>query len=137
MMENGKTCYGIPKDRTVENITAVLLDHPDIFEQLEVNIRLQFRDWYPKNMHVINTFERRALELKTYGNRKRYGIGAITERLRWDSLVRQDSKESPFKLSNNHRATLARIIMQMNPVLENMFNLRGRRGRVKETQDSC
>jgi hypothetical protein len=59
------------------------------------------------------------------------GIGALYERARWEMWFESLDGTEPPKLSNNHRAFYARLIMERNPDLEGIFNLK--RQRVKAT----
>ena len=51
------------------------------------------------------------------------GIGALYERARWEVGLRSLPGETP-KLSNNHRAYYARLLMERNPDLAGMFRLK-------------
>ena len=59
------------------------------------------------------------------------GIGALYERARWEMWFESLDGTAPPKLSNNHRAFYSRMIMQRNPDLAGIFNLK--RQRVKAT----
>ena len=107
---------------TLQMITQLLLDEPDFLDEVKYHYRKAFIEWFPENMHVIEAFERYALELKRTGNREYYSTRAILERLRWDSLVEDSALE--YKLNNNHAACIARILMRLNPELNGMFQLR-------------
>ena len=50
------------------------------------------------------------------------GIKALYERARWEIWL--DLSNDPPKLSNNHTAFYARLIMQRNPDLEEIFRLK-------------
>ena len=107
---------------TLQMITQLLADEPDFLDEVKYHYRKQFLEWSPENMHVIEAFERYALELKHTGKREYYSIKAILERLRWHSLLEDSALE--YKLNNNHTACIARILMRLNPELEGMFQLR-------------
>ena len=55
------------------------------------------------------------------------GIGALYERARWEMGLRSLPDTPPPKLSNNHRAYYARLIMDRNPDLAGMFRLKRQR----------
>ena len=87
-------------------------------------------------MHVIEAFERYAIELKRNGNREYYSIKAILERLRWDSMLEDSALD--YKLNNNHAACISRILMRLNPELDGMFQLRSQvkpRNEVEDARD--
>ena len=106
-----------------EDIARIIKQHPEIFDGLKYRVKKNFEKWYPDNMHVIDAFEKEALYLKKYGKRERYSVYTIREKLRWDSLISENSSED-YKLNNNYSPCIARIIMHMNPVMEGMFQLR-------------
>jgi hypothetical protein len=53
------------------------------------------------------------------------GIEALYERVRWDLNIK--TKDKSFKLNNNHRAFYARLIMDNEPGLAGIFDLRRQR----------
>jgi hypothetical protein len=55
------------------------------------------------------------------------GIGALYERARWEMWFHSLDDESPPRLSNNHRAFYARLIMNRNPDLDGIFRLKRQR----------
>jgi hypothetical protein len=55
-----------------------------------------------------------------------YGIGAIVEAIRYDRAIQVRRDEAGFRINNNHRALLAREIMEVNPDLAGFFTLRER-----------
>lgn len=63
-----------------------------------------------------------ALEAKQAGL-NRFGIAAIVERARWETSFTSRGDES-FKISNDFRSHLARLLMQMDSTLEGFFELR-------------
>ena len=109
--------------RTAQDIENVIKSHPEIFVGLKVRVIDKFNDWFPANMHVINRFEQEALYLKRRGNRKRYSVYTIREKLRWDSLVKENS-DLDYKLNNNYSPCVARILMILNTEMDGMFALR-------------
>ena len=55
--------------------------------------------------------------------RKKIGIATLYERLRWEYGITGRDQHG-FKLNNNYRAYYARLIMEENPDLAFMFDLR-------------
>jgi hypothetical protein len=108
--------------RNIEDIENTIRLYPTIFDGLNVKTIEKFIDWYPSNMHVINAFEREAVFLKLNGKRERYSAYTIREKLRWDSLLKENA--SAYKLNNNFSPCIARILMYLNPELNGMFNIR-------------
>lgn len=84
----------------------------------------RFEAFHARHPEVWALFVRFSLEMHEAGQRKhsqaRYGIAAITERIRWHYAVSRDIKE-PFKINNDFRARYARRLMQEYPQLAGMF----------------
>jgi hypothetical protein len=104
---------------TYQQIANLLMFYPEVLDDIVPRYRKQFIEWWPTNMHVIEAFERYAIELKRNGNREYYSIKAILERLRWDSMLEDSALD--YKLNNNHAACISRILMRLNPELDGMF----------------
>ena len=79
--------------------------HPDIYGHL-VKFARQWRSRKGMDAHL--------------------GIKALFERVRWEMGVAADIKEIP-KLNNNHTAFYARLIMDRNGDLKDIFTLRRQR----------
>lgn len=54
--------------------------------------------------------------------RRKIGIGALVERVRWDIAIA--TSDPDFKINNNHRPFYARLIMAQEPDLADVFDLR-------------
>ena len=106
----------------------------EILDEVKYRYRKDFIAWFPLNMHVIEAFERYAIELKRNGNREYYSIKAILERLRWDSMLEDSALD--YKLNNNHAACISRILMRLNPELDGMFQLRSQVKPRHEVEDA-
>lgn len=107
---------------TYQQIANLLVFYPEIFDEVKPRYRKQFMEWWPTNMHVIEAFERYAIQLRRSGKREYYSIKAILERLRWDSMLNDSALD--YKLNNNHAACISRILMRLNPELDGMFQTR-------------
>ena len=107
---------------TYQQVAHLITFEPEILDEVKYRYRKDFIAWFPLNMHVIEAFERYAIELKRNGNREYYSIKAILERLRWDSMLEDSALD--YKLNNNHAACISRILMRLNPELDGMFQLR-------------
>ena len=107
---------------TLQQVSELLEYEPEVLDEVKYRYRKQFIEWLPFNMHVIEAFEKKALHLKQYGNREYYSVKAITENLRWDSMLEDSALD--YKLNNNHSACISRILMRLNPELRGMFQLR-------------
>ena len=119
---------------TYYQVASLLTNEPEILDEVKYRYRKQFIEWFPLNMHVIEAFERYAIELKRNGNREYYSIKAILERLRWDSMLEDSALD--YKLNNNHAACISRILMRLNPELDGMFQLRSQVKPKHEVEDA-
>jgi hypothetical protein len=121
---------------TYQQVAHLITFEPEILDEVKYRYRKDFIAWFPLNMHVIEAFERYAIELKRNGNREYYSIKAILERLRWDSMLEDSALD--YKLNNNHAACISRILMRLNPELDGMFQLRSQvkpRNEVEDARD--
>lgn len=83
----------------------------------------QFARYHKANPKVYNRLVEMARELKAMGVQQ-YGLAALWEALRYESLTTQKTDGMPFKLSNNHRAYYARLIHDQESDLAGFFRLR-------------
>ena len=121
---------------TYQKVANMLMFYPEVFDDIVPRYRKQFMEWWPTNMHVIEAFEKYAIQLKRSGKREYYSIKAILERLRWDSMLEDSALD--YKLNNNHAACISRILMRLNPELDGMFQLRSQvkpRNEVEDARD--
>jgi len=87
----------------------------------------QFLEFHRQNQDVYIELRRLALQMRDTG-RARYSIKGLFEVLRWSrDLV---TPGESFKLTNNYPAYYARLLMDNEPRLIGMFELRERGGRV-------
>ena len=119
---------------TYQQVAHLIMFESEILDEVKYRYRKQFIEWFPLNMHVIEAFERYAIELKRNGNREYYSIKAILERLRWDSMLEDSALD--YKLNNNHAACISRILMRLNPELDGMFHLRSQVKPRHEVEDA-
>jgi len=119
---------------TYQQVAHLITFEPEILDEVKYRYRKDFIEWFPMNMHVIEAFERYAIELKRNGNREYYSIKAILERLRWDSMLEDSALD--YKLNNNHAACISRILMRLNPELDGMFQLRSQVKPRHEVEDA-
>ena len=81
----------------------------------------KFAEFHHDNPHVYDELRDLALRAKRHG-RSNYSINGLYEVLRWHRSFETDDPE--FKLSNNHRAYYARLLMVQEPELEGFFRTR-------------
>jgi hypothetical protein len=83
----------------------------------------KFYQYHKANPEVAGWFLQAAQSLRKKQNRKRYGIGALTEQIRWD--VQQGIiKTDHFRISNDIRACYARLVLMRDPSLCGLFAIK-------------
>lgn len=90
--------------------------------QHEKTIAEAFEEFHAENPHVYRKLRELALGLVDRGHRK-LGIGMLFEVLRWQTMM-ETTDPSGFKLNNNYRALYARLLMDREPLLEDVFETR-------------
>lgn len=92
------------------------------------SIEERFNAFHLANPHIYEMLRDYALQAFRNGRRK-LGMKALYERLRWDYTVLTDHED--FKLCNDYTAYYARLIMEKNPELKGVFvtrTLRSKKG---------
>jgi hypothetical protein len=75
------------------------------------------------NPHVAGWFLHAAQSLKQEQHRKRYAIGALLEKIRWDvslGIIKTDG----FRICNDFQACYARLVLMRDPSLCGLFTLK-------------
>jgi hypothetical protein len=83
----------------------------------------RFYEYHKANPQVAGWFLQAAQSLKDKQHRKRYGIGALTEQIRWD-VKEGIIKTEGFRISNDIRACYARLILMRDPSLCGLFTIK-------------
>ena len=85
-----------------------------------------FRNWHGKHPEVYELLVRFAREWRRVrGDDAICGMKMLWERVRWEmSIKKQDGEVWAYKCNNNHTAFYARKIMDENPDLDGIFELR-------------
>jgi hypothetical protein len=91
-------------------------------------VRREFDAWIetPAGRYVEGEVVRLARELKARG-RGHYGMAALVEVVRYHAPVPAEGQDE-FRINNNHRAHLARRVMERNADLADFFEVRAERG---------
>lgn len=89
-------------------------------------LKIEFEEYHLRHPEVYYQLVQLARQWKNAG-RAKLGIATLYERLRWEFHVNNHEDDTGYKLSNNHRALYARKIMEQNPDLAGLFELRERR----------
>lgn len=103
--------------RKAMRTTARLMDQGD------PSIQERFEEYHRLNPQVYESYVRLARELAARG-RTKIGIGMLTEILRWEFYLTTEDPTSDFAISNDYRSRYARMIMEENPDLRGIFDLR-------------
>jgi hypothetical protein len=70
----------------------------------------------------MEVFETMALTRARLG--QKFGIGALTEVVRWEVAIQTRRVGDGFKINNNHRAYIARELLRRVPSLRDFLELR-------------
>lgn len=92
-------------------------------EVTESRIEAAFWQFHSANPHVYLRLVKLARQLVARGHR-RIGIGMLFEVLRWHHAMTTEGDADGFKLNNNYRALYARLIMDREPDLREVFEIR-------------
>ncbi len=84
----------------------------------------KFADFDAANPHVYARIVHIARKMFDTGRRKFWGIAAIYERLRWESVFETTRDEDEFKLNNNYRAFYTRKMFHDFPDMVGFFRTR-------------
>ncbi len=91
------------------------------FDQ-QAKLRAQAAAWIAANPQAFALFERFALEM---ANRKRrFGMKALAERVRWQVMATWEKDAEGFKLNNNLVSFLSRELINRYPELGHYIELR-------------
>lgn len=87
----------------------------DPTREVPSELELKALEWMDKNPHLMKMFMMFAME--KLSAQRRFGIGALTERVRWETPSTKEGEEE-YKIPNNHRAYIARRLIRENQDLE-------------------
>lgn len=82
----------------------------------------KFRQFHAANPRVYETLVRLSREALARGRRK-IGIKMLIEVVRWEIWL--TTSDEDFKINNNYAPRYARLMMEKEPDLAGVFNLRG------------
>jgi hypothetical protein len=95
-----------------------------MFEFTHDRIELEFKEFHLEHPDVYNELVKLARTWQSNGSDK-LGIATLFEVLRWNSHLNPE-RDSGYKLNNNYRALYARLIMEQEPDLNGLFEIRER-----------
>lgn len=79
------------------------------------DLAMKAYEFMVSNPHMMNYFEHFALE--ALAAEFQFGIGQLTERIRWEVNVYNKKADEKWKISNNHRAYISRWLLLRYPQL--------------------
>lgn len=82
----------------------------------------RFERFHEENPAVYATLVRLAREWVERTGRHKIGIATLYERVRWEIAI--TTTDPDFKINDHYRAYYARLIMQQEPDLAGLFDLR-------------
>jgi|TARA_R110000824_G_scaffold95418_2_gene229455 hypothetical protein len=83
---------------------------------------IAFRKFHHTNPHVYQALRKLCLEVRRAGV-SRFGIRTVWERLRWYAEF-ETTLDQEWKLNNNYTKFYARLLMQDEPELADLFEVR-------------
>jgi len=113
------------------NITVVDEVVPEQLELFEIRHAVQkdkgieaaFREFHELNPHVYRNLKVLAHKVILAGRHK-IGMKFLFERLRWEYAIATQHEEGSYRLNNNFTAYYARMLMDQEDELFNLFDLR-------------
>lgn len=96
----------------------------EFHDYCHTKVGMEAEDFDNANPHIYVLFAGFARKALSSG-RKRFGIAAIWERMRWE--IAFNSTDEEFKISNNHRAYYARKIMAAHKDFHGFFVIKAAR----------
>lgn len=107
------------QDMFADHLPTIKHALPDASKTTQEN----FEDFHALNPHLYVVFRRMALGLARAG-RNRFGMAMLYEVVRWDYLTTTNHGDHDFKINNNYQGRYARLLMQNEPELADVFELR-------------
>ena len=83
------------------------------------DLRRKAEVWIAENPRVMDLYRQFAKELLAM--KRKFNVSLLTERVRWECML---SFDEDFKISNNHRAYIARKLTEEMPELKAIFKFR-------------
>lgn len=81
-----------------------------------------YRRWLETHEKVFRLFEVYALEMMQ--RKRRFGIAALLERVRWEVRMTWEKDEDGYKINNNHKPYIARDLIAKHPGLDELIETR-------------
>ena len=92
------------------------------FDLQEKTLDEKFRKYHEENPEIYSSLVELARHAKCKGHRK-LGMKMLFEVVRWQRILQAEDPEG-FKINNNFHSRYARLIMEVEPDLQGIFDLR-------------
>lgn len=94
----------------------------DTVEPIRNELEEKYRRWLHGHQAVFALFEKFALEM--LDKRRRFGIGMLAERVRWECASTFTKDAEGYKINNNYRSYIARDLIRRHPALHDLIETR-------------
>ena len=84
----------------------------------------RFHKFHAENPHVYQTLVTMCRQYKANEHKDKLGARMLIEAVRWDYRMKTKRDEDQPKINNDYSALYARMIMDRNPDLRGIFNIR-------------
>lgn len=85
----------------------------------------RFKEFHDANPHVYKTLVFKCRQWRRRHPERKCGIRMLWESMRWDFALSTNPDEDEYKLNNNYTSHYARTIMDCEPDLNGIFEVRG------------
>lgn len=100
-----------------------MISNDPIHENRHKTIQQMFEEFHEQNPWVYDEFVKLTREAKEHGATK-VGIGMFAEVVRWKRFKATNDYNSGFKINNSYRSRYVRLIMEREPDLKDIFEIR-------------
>lgn len=111
-------------------MTQLTLEEATGSRPIRNDLEEAYRVWLAKNPKVFGLFERFALQMLE--KHRRFGIGMVAERVRWEVRMVWEVDADGFKINDHHTAYIARDLIAKYPGLADLIETRKIRGEEPE-----
>lgn len=121
--------YDEPEEGRTRQLT---LDDLPKSNPIRNELERKYRVWLETHGIVFALFERFALNM--LARQRRFGISALTERVRWEIASTWEQDVDGYKINNNYTAYIARDLIRKHPAMGALIELRAIREDTEEAQ---
>lgn len=108
-------------DTPPRTLFDALTEH-DLLDDETIEAKFQF--FHQEHPEVYAKLRELALDLVRRGHRKHLGMKMLWETLRYFTILGAPTDSEPFRLNNNYTARYARLLMDQEPELADVFETR-------------